>query len=61
MAFRRTAGCPLAWDNVIHGSPGLGWVVSTHQWLRAAKPAHTVFTAYRALADQRPPMPGDSY
>jgi hypothetical protein len=45
---------PLAWDNVIHGSPGLGWVVSTHQWLRAAKPAHTVFTAYRALAD-RPP------
>lgn len=45
---------PLAWDNVIHGSPGLGWVVSTHQWLRAAKPAHTVFTAYRALADQPP-------
>ncbi|WP_374501872.1 NAD(P)-binding protein [Zoogloea sp.] len=45
---------PLAWDNVIHGSPGLGWVVSTHQWLRAAKPAHTVFTAYRALADQAP-------
>ncbi len=48
------AESPLAWDNVIHGSPGLGWVVSTHQWLRAAKPAHTVFTAYRALADQAP-------
>lgn len=45
---------PLAWDNVVHGSPGLGWVVSTHQWLRAAKPAHTVFTAYQALAGQAP-------
>lgn len=45
---------PLAWDNVIHGSPGLGWVVATHQQIRAARPAHTVFTTYRALAD-RPP------
>ena len=45
---------PLAWDNVIAGSRGLGWVVSTHQLIRAARPAHTVFTAYRALADQTP-------
>ncbi|KAB2964495.1 NAD(P)/FAD-dependent oxidoreductase [Zoogloea sp.] len=45
---------PLAWDNVIHGSPGLGWVVATHQWLRAARPPRTVFTAYRALADRSP-------
>lgn len=45
---------PLAWDNVIHGSQGLGWVVATHQWLRAARPPRTVFTAYRALADREP-------
>ncbi|MDD3328166.1 MAG: NAD(P)-binding protein [Zoogloea sp.] len=45
---------PLAWDNVIAGSRGLGWVVATHQLIRAARPAHTVFTAYRALADQSP-------
>ncbi|WP_374244270.1 NAD(P)-binding protein [Zoogloea sp.] len=45
---------PLAWDNVVHGSPGLGWVVATHQLIRAARPAHTVFTAYRALADSTP-------
>jgi hypothetical protein len=45
---------PLAWDNVIHASPGLGWVVATHQLIRAARPAHTVFTTYRALADSTP-------
>lgn len=49
-----TGDLPLAWDNVIHGSPGLGWVVATHQWLRAARPPATVFTAYRALAGQAP-------
>lgn len=42
-------GPGLAWDNVIHASPGLGWVVATHQWIRQARPAHTVFTAYHAL------------
>lgn len=47
-------GLPLAWDNVIHGSPALGWVVATHQWIRAARPAWTVFTSYRALAGQSP-------
>ncbi len=45
---------PLAWDNVIHASPGLGWVVATHQLIRAARPASTVFTTYRALADASP-------
>lgn len=45
---------PLTWDNVIHGSRALGWVVATHQLIRAARPAHTVFTAYRALADDSP-------
>ena len=48
------ADAPLAWDNVLAGSRGLGWVVATHQLIRAARPAHTVFTAYRALADQTP-------
>jgi hypothetical protein len=47
-------GVPLAWDNVIHGSASLGWVVSTHQDLRAARPAHTVFTTYHALASGTP-------
>lgn len=53
--FPREQGTvPLAWDNVVHGGRGLGWVVSTHQDLRAARPAHTVFTTYRTLADSPP-------
>jgi hypothetical protein len=51
---KERAGAELAWDNVVHGSRALGWVVSTHQDLRAARPAHTVFTTYRALADGTP-------
>jgi hypothetical protein len=51
---KEAPGAPLAWDNVIHGSRGLGWVVSTHQDLRAARPGHSVFTTYRALADATP-------
>ncbi len=51
---KEQAGVDLAWDNVVHGSRGLGWVVSTHQDVRAARPAHTVFTTYRALADATP-------
>ena len=42
-------GVDLAWDNVVYGSQSLGYVVDTHQWLRAAKPEYTVFTAYHAL------------
>lgn len=45
---------PLAWDNVVYGSQSLGWVNATHQWIRLAKPAKTVFTAYHAFADQSP-------
>ncbi|WP_137938191.1 NAD(P)/FAD-dependent oxidoreductase [Chitinivorax sp. B] len=45
---------PLAWDNVVYQGRGLGWVVATHQWIRAAKPEQTVFTAYHALADGEP-------
>lgn len=47
------AGAPLAWDNVLYGAEGLGYVVATHQNIRAA-PGPTVLTYYRALADQPP-------
>lgn len=46
------AGVPLAWDNVVHGSRGLGYVVATHQWIRQARPAQTAFTAYCPLDAQ---------
>ena len=44
-------GAPLAWDNVLYGSDGLGYVDSTHQSIRVAPPEATVFTAYRAFGD----------
>ena len=47
-------GAALAWDNVLYGSDGLGYVVSTHQDIRVAPSPATVFTAYRALADRSP-------
>jgi monoamine oxidase len=47
------AGAPMAWDNVLYDTPGLGYVVATHQNLRIA-PGPTVLTYYRALSD-RPP------
>lgn len=40
-------GFPLAWDNVIRNSPGLGYVVATHQGLRDHGP--TVWTYYHAF------------
>ena len=43
------AGEALAWDNVIHGSGGLGYVAASNQLIRVAKPARTVFTAYTVL------------
>lgn len=46
-------GVPLAWDNVLHDSPGLGYVVATHQLIRR-RLSGTVLTYYRALADQNP-------
>ncbi|AHG93087.1 FAD dependent oxidoreductase (plasmid) [Gemmatirosa kalamazoonensis] len=45
---------PEAWDNVIVDSPGLGYVVATHQALRATPEPRTVWTYYRALADGDP-------
>lgn len=47
-------GVPLAWDNVIYQGKGLGYVVSTHQDIRQAAPAKTVFTAYQALSNRSP-------
>jgi len=44
-------GFPMAWDNVLYDSPALGYVVSTHQWLRRHIP-RTVWTYYWALAHQ---------
>lgn len=49
----RGAGAPLAWDNVLYDSPGLGYVVSTHQEMRL-HPQATVLTYYRALSDLSP-------
>ncbi|GGX83581.1 NAD(P)-binding protein [Massilia dura] len=45
---------PLSWDNVVHGTKGLGYVVSTHQDIRRQPPAQTVFTSYVALSDRDP-------
>lgn len=42
-------GEALAWDNVVHRGKALGYVVSTHQLLRVAPTARTVFTAYQSL------------
>ncbi|MBB4638268.1 FAD-dependent oxidoreductase [Longimicrobium terrae] len=46
-------GFEPAWDNVIHGSPGLGYVVATHQTY-AVQPERTVWTYYHALSDVPP-------
>lgn len=47
------AGVGIAWDNVLYDSPGLGYVVSTHQAMRLRRGA-TVLTYYRALSDMPP-------
>ncbi len=41
----RSQGFPFAWDNVLFDSPGLGYVVATHQTLADFGP--TVWTYYR--------------
>ena len=46
-------GFEPAWDNVIHGSPSLGYVAAAHQ-THAFRGGPTVWTYYHALAD-RPP------
>jgi monoamine oxidase len=46
-------GAPSAWDNVLYDSPGLGYIVATHQLIRR-RLTGTVFTYYRALHDLAP-------
>jgi hypothetical protein len=47
------AGAPLAWDNVLHDSDGLGYVVATHQSL-SAHDGPTVLTYYRSFPGPHP-------
>lgn len=49
----RARGAPPAWDNVLYDSPGLGYVVATHQSLATHQP-RTVWTYYRSLAELTP-------
>lgn len=43
----------LAWDNVIYGSPSLGYVVATHQNV-ATRVERSVWTWYYAIAEEAP-------
>jgi glycine/D-amino acid oxidase-like deaminating enzyme len=47
-------GAPPAWDNVLRAGAGLGYVVATHQSLRARDDGPTVWTYYHALAKREP-------
>jgi hypothetical protein len=42
-------GAPESWDNVIADSPALGYVVATHQQLRATRDARTCGPGYHAM------------
>lgn len=41
----------IAWDNVIHDSPSLGYVVATHQLLQTDPNRPTIWTWYRPFVD----------
>jgi hypothetical protein len=57
----RASGPSLAWDNVRHGAPSLGYVAAQHQSLRADARA-TVLTAYWALPGrERSALLGDDW
>jgi hypothetical protein len=59
--LERAEGATLAWDNVRHGAPSLGYVSAQHQSLRADARA-TVLTAYWALReDERVALLGDDW
>jgi hypothetical protein len=47
-------GVAPAWDNVMRAGGGLGYVVATHQSLRAREMGSTVWTYYCALASRDP-------
>ncbi len=44
----------IAWDNVLHGKPSLGYVVATHQQMAFDPLRPTVWTWYRPFADGNP-------
>lgn len=46
-------GAPLSWDNVLHDSPSLGYIVATHQGV-ASRPGPTVLTWYLPLTGEAP-------
>jgi len=48
----RSTSFPLSWDNVLFGSPSLGYVVATHQTLNDDGP--TIFTYYFPFTDTVP-------
>ena len=57
----RPIGAPPSWDNVLYGSPSLGYVDAGHQGLNPA-PGPTVITAYWALTPaQRAALAGDDW
>jgi phytoene dehydrogenase-like protein len=45
-------GFPEAWDNVLHGSRSLGYVVATHQTDRHRPPGPSLWTWYLSLTDE---------
>lgn len=47
-------GAPLSWENIIYGSPSLGYVDATHQSLRGSAEPQTVLTCYHAITDRSP-------
>jgi len=49
-ALHDRPGAPPSWDNVLYGSPGLGYVDAMHQNLQRV-PGATVLTWYTALGD----------
>ena len=53
LTLDRIPGGPPAWDNVIFGSPSLGYVDATHQSLRTHID-RSVWTYYWALAESHP-------
>ncbi len=52
----QSRGFPLAWDNVLHSSKSLGYVVATHQRPRASDAGPTVFTWYYPLTGEDPKL-----
>lgn len=50
------SGFPLAWDNILYDSPGLGYVVASHQSLKVAPQGTQVITYYRPFTGDEPKL-----